>query len=186
MPHTLTFRNIVNSSDSLAFGCSHTWGVGVEDNETWPFHLGAINFGRGSASADFIIRIAPELLDKHNPITVYVLWPDWTRFDYIKNGVYNTSLPTDKNRIEFMKNHTDDWLKNNFHQQVKLMQEYCAARNIKLVDMSLYDLIPYIDHANMWPLSKLGHHYAPSWHQQVADIFQNANINNIKHPIADD
>jgi hypothetical protein len=38
--------------------------------------------------------------------------------------------------------------------------------------MALYDLIPYIDHADRWPLSKLGHHYSPVWHQWVADIFK--------------
>ena len=160
MTHNQTFRNIVNSSDSLAFGCSHTWGVGVEANETWPYYLGAINYGKAGTSADFIVRNAPALLDKHHPTTVYILWPDWTRFDYMENEVYKTSMPTDNNRYEFMKTHTEDWLKNNFHQQVALMQKYCAIRNINLVDMSLYDLIPYIDHANMWPLSKLGHHYA--------------------------
>jgi len=48
----LKFRNKITNSDSIAFGCSHTWGVGVENNETWPYLLGAKNFGVGSASGD--------------------------------------------------------------------------------------------------------------------------------------
>jgi hypothetical protein len=186
MENPSQFRNLIDSSDSIAFGCSHTWGVGVDANETWSYNLDAMNFGVGSCSADFIVRIAPDLVDQYCPKTVYVLWPDWTRFEYIKNGVYMQSLPTDSDRIYFMETHTEEWLKNNFRQQVDKMNQYCNQRDIQLIDMSLYDLIPYIDHADQWPISKLGHHYDPSWHKQVADIFQNAKINNIRHPIANE
>jgi hypothetical protein len=186
MENTSQFRNLIDSSDSLAFGCSHTWDVGVEADETWPYNLNAMNFGIGGCSADSVVRIAPDLLDKHRPTTVYVLWPDWTRFEYIKDNKYVQSLPNDPNRIYFMKTHNEEWLKENFKQQVSLMNQHCDQRKIKLIDMSLHDLIPYIDHADQWPVSKLGHHYAPSWHKQVADIFYDAKIKNTKHPIANE
>ena len=67
---------------------------------------------------------------------------------------------------------TDDWLQDNFTKQQNSMKTYCTEHNIKLVDITLYDLIPYIDHADCWPLSKLGHHYSPLWHDWVADIFR--------------
>ena len=184
MENPSQFRNLIDSSDSIAFGCSHTWGVGVDANETWSYNLDAMNFGVGGCSADFVVRIAPDLLDKYRPKTVYVLWPDWSRFEYIKNGEHRQSLSTDKNRIYFMEIHTEELLKKNFQQQVRQMNQHCNQRDIQLIDMSLYDLVPYIDHADKWPISKLGHHYAPSWHKQVADVFRNAKINNIKHPIA--
>lgn len=186
MENPSQFRNLIDSSDSIAFGCSHTWGVGVDANETWSYNLNAMNFGVVSCSADFIVRIAPDLLDKCQPTTVYVLWPDWTRFEYIKNKEFIQSVPTDHDRINFMKTHTEEWLKKNFQQQVSMMNQYCNQRDIQLIDMSLYDLISYIDHADQWPISKLGHHYAPSWHKQVANIFRNAKINNIRHPIANE
>ena len=177
-------RSIINSTNSAAFGCSHTWGVGVEDNETWAYHLNAMNFGVPGCSSDLVVRIAPAILDEYRPTTVYVLWPEWSRFEYVENGHYKQSSAMQDDRIRFMETHTDEWLKKNFQQQVNLMNQYCNDRNIQLVDMSLYDLIPYMDHADRWPLSKLGHHYAPSWHKQVADILHNAEINNTKHPIA--
>ena len=186
MENPSQFRNLINSSDSVAFGCSHTWGVGVDANETWSYYLDAMNFGINGCSADFVVCLAFDILDKYQPTIAYVLWPDWSRFEYKKNGKYIQSLPTDSNRIYFMETHPEEWLKNNFQHQVNTMNQYCNQRNIKLIDMSLYDLIPYIDHADRWPLSKLGHHYAPSWHKQVADIFCNAKINNIKHPIANE
>ena len=64
-----------------------------------------------------------------------------------------------------------------------MMHDFCENNNIKLIDMTLYDLVPYIDHADVWPLSNLGHHYSPLWHSWVADIFKNSHINNIKHTL---
>jgi hypothetical protein len=181
-----TIRTLINSSNSLAFGCSHTWGVGVEANESWAHLLGAVNHGIRGCSADYIARTASVALDQHQPQIVYILWPDWTRFDVQDQGHWKTMLPTDNNYINFLANRDENWLKDNFYKQVQTMHNLCKDRNIQLIDLSLYDLIPYIDHADCWPLSKLGHHYAPSWHRQVADIFKSAEINNIKHPIAND
>ena len=157
----------------IAFGCSHTYGTGVERNEAWPHLLGADNFGVEGCSADLIARTAPAIIAEHKPDVAYVLWPDWTRFEYTDNGKYRQSLATDRNRIEFMETATEPWLIHNFAGHVKSIVNLCAESNIKLVHMTLYDLIPIIDHADMWPLSKLGHHYSPVWHSWVADIFRN-------------
>jgi hypothetical protein len=82
------------------------------------------------------------------------------------------SLVTDRNRIKFMETATDEWLQENFNTQVAKVKQYCNSVNVKLIDITLYDLITYIDHADQWPLSKLGHHYSPVWHTWVADIFK--------------
>jgi len=153
----------------LAFGCSHTYGVGVDTNQAWPNLLGAINYGKAGCSSDYVARIMPGLLAKHNPSTVYVLWPDWTRFEYIQCGQYLQSLPTDSNRIYYMEKATDEWLQTNFKQQQQTVYDLC--KNIKLVDMTLYDLIPYIDHADQWPKASDGSHFNHEWHRWVADIF---------------
>ena len=111
----------------------------------------------------------PALLIKHQPTTVYILWPSWTRFEYLKKGEYIQSLPSDKDRIYFIETATDTWLLDNFFKQQTLVRNIC--RDINLIELTLDDLIPYMDHADRWPLSKLGHHYAPEWHQRVAEIF---------------
>ena len=163
-------RNI--QSTTVALGCSHTWGTGVEENETWSYLLNARNYGQGACSSDFIVRTAPAILDQLTPEVVYVLWPDWTRFEVTKNNVIYQSLPADHDRIYYMATHNETWLKENFKHQTDMFRNLCKERNIQLVDMTLYDLIPYIDHADTWPISKLGHHYSPVWHSWVADIFK--------------
>jgi hypothetical protein len=179
----MKFRNIITNSDAIAFGCSHTWGTGVEADETWPYKLGAKNFGVQGCSSDFICRIFSEIIEEQKPTTVYILWPDWTRFEYIQDGQYYQSLPTDANRIKFMETHTNEWLIDNFVKRTEVVRDFCKNDNIELFDMTLYDLIPYIDRADTWPVSKLGHHNSPVWHSWVADIFKNAKNNNIKHSL---
>lgn len=178
------FRNLIEKSTFIAVGCSHTWGVGVEVNETWSYLLGAKNYGIGGASSDQVIRIAKEIIPRHRPEIVYCLWPDWSRFEYQENGEFKQSLPTDNNRIHFMKTHDDKWCQQNFAKNLGDMRYLCELHNSRLIDMTLYDLIPYIDHADRWPLSKLGHHYAPEWHQWVADIFSDARDNNKNFSLA--
>jgi len=182
----LPYRNIISNSQYAAFGCSHTWGVGVEAEEAWPYLLDAKNFGVSSCSADYIVRVAPRLIKKHNIKVIFVLWPDWTRFDYLQNGKYITSLPKDYNRIWYMETHPAEWLLQNFNNKVKELQQWCIKNHVKIINMTLYDLVPYIDHADKWPISKLGHHYSPLWHTWVAKIFKNSFDNNVVHGLRHD
>jgi hypothetical protein len=154
-----------NKSTDIAFGCSHTWGIGVDEYETWSHLLYARNFGQPSCSTDFIVRNAPDIIEKIQPKTIYVLWPDWTRFEVVKNNTIYQSLATDKDRLFYMEEHNEDWLKNNFRQKTNKFRMLCKEKDIQLIEMTLYNLIPYIDHADQWPLSKLGHHYSPVWHR---------------------
>jgi len=177
------FRNIIADSDSLAFGCSHTWGVGVDPHEAWPYLLGAKNYGVGGASGDQVIRLASDIISKERPKIVYCLWPDWSRFEYAKNGKFYQSLPTDPNRIKFMATHDDDWCRWNFSKNLSDLKKICTEQNARLIDMTLYDLIPFIDHADRWPLSKLRHHYSPIWHEWVAELFVLARDQRLSFPL---
>lgn len=170
-------RKDVVVSNAVALGCSHTFGVGVEPTETWSYLLNARNFGEPGCSTDFIVRNAPDIINKYQPTTIYVLYPDWSRFEIIDNGVAKQSLPTDWDRIKYMNTHNDQWLRDNFKQKAAELRSLCSTNNIRLIDITLYDLIPYIDHADRWPRSQLGHHYSPVWHQWVADIFKQTKQN---------
>lgn len=155
--------------NKIALGCSHTYGVGVKKDEAWPALLGANNLGVPGISTDHIARNINKYLEQYEPDIIYVLWPDWTRFECVINGKYLQSLPTDKTRIRFMETATDQWLHNNFIE--KRNQVINACKNIEIIDMTLYDLHEYIDYPDKWPLSRLGHHYSEVWHQWVADLF---------------
>jgi len=156
--------------NKIALGCSHTYGIGTLPELTWLILLDAVNLGVPGCSSDMVVRILPDMLQKYNPSIVYILWPDWTRFEYLKNGTYQQSLPSDDDRIYHMSTATDSWLIENFEKQRAIAKKLC--KDIKLIDMTLYDLIPYIDHADRWPQTDDGTgHFNHVWHQWVADIF---------------
>jgi hypothetical protein len=151
-------------------GCSHTYGIGTKPELTWPSILGAINLGVPGCSSDMVVRILPDMLEQYNPSVVYILWPDWTRFEYLKNGQYHQSLPGDNDRIYHMATATNKWLVENFKKQRATAKNLC--KDIKLVDMTLDELIPHIDHADQWPQTDDGSgHFNFVWHRWVADIF---------------
>lgn len=180
------FRNTIGHSTRLAFGCSHTWGVGVESYQTWAHLLGAKNYGIGGASANQVTRIAKEITAREYPTDIFVLWPEWTRFEYVKNGRYQQCLATDSDRIYQMAAHSDEWCKKNFYDQIQSLQQFCCKRDVTIIDMTLYDLIPFINHADTWPISKLGHHYAAEWHQKVAGLFEWAKHTQHKFPLVNE
>lgn len=163
------YRNTVTSK-KIALGCSHTYGTAVEESDAWPYKLGAMNFGVEGASIDLIARTLPDLMDKYTPEVVYILLPDWTRFEYILNGQYKQSLPRDTNRIYFMEVATEEWLVTNFEMHRGRIRDMC--RDIKLVDLTLDDLSEYIDHADKWPLAKDNAHFDEQWHTWVAEIYE--------------
>jgi hypothetical protein len=104
----------------------------------------------------------------------------------VKDGKFLQSLPTDSDRIYWMDTRDESWLKKNFETQTKVFSDFCKDNDVKLIDMTLYDLVPYIDNADRWPLSQLGHHYSPDWHQWVADIFAKAQDTDQKFSLSHD
>lgn len=176
MSELFTRQHTVDSN-LISFGCSHTWGVGVEPHETWSYFLNSKNFGQPGVSADFVTRNALSIIEKYQPVTVYVLWPEWRRFEIVKNSVILQMTPAHPDRINYMHSHPESWLKENFKTQTEKLRDCCRQKQIELVDITLYNLIPYIDHSDRWPISSLGHHYSELWHSWVADIFKQLQTN---------
>lgn len=170
------------SDTKVALGCSHTYGVGVEKYEAWPALLEAVNYGVIGCSSDFIARTMHKVLEIEKPKIIYLLWPDWTRFEYFKNGEWIQSLASNSDRINYMEIYTESWLRNNFAQQVAKVKKTCNDNDIKLYHMTLYDITPYHNHADRWPKGTDDCHYGPEWHQWVANLFKTHN----EFPIAYD
>ena len=166
----------------LAFGCSHTYGIGVNPEHAWPSLLGAINYGVPGCSSDLIARTMPNILNKHQPSEVYVLWPDWGRFEYKEQGKIKQSLATDSNRIQFMSTATDEWLLSNFNKQVTTVKNLCSE--IRLIHLTFFNLAPpLMEYACLYPKGRDNVHYDESFHRKVAEIFDNMSKNNIEYEL---
>ena len=166
-------NTVIDGSTVGAFGCSHTWGVGVGHDETWPWLLGASNFGFAGGSLDFITRNINTVVTQYKLTKIYVLYPHYSRFEYLdQDGYYTQSLATDGNRYQFKAFNEESWLVTNHKQNKIYLQEFCKNKNLELIDLELDDLHPYIDYPDRWPRAADGQHFNKKWHTEVAEIFR--------------
>ncbi len=130
----------------MSIGCSHTEGVGVNDDETWSSQISSLfvngvnmNFGVGGRSNDFISRCLISYYDLIKPNLVLILYTHPHRRDYYtQNGgiepyVVGNSWgyfsDTDEGKVtqklkDKLQNDFDDthnWYKN--HQLIKYFLE---------------------------------------------------------------
>ena len=85
----------LTDSEIYCFGCSFTYGEGVDDHNTWPVVLGkklgmkSRNFGIPGGSYDSITRTLMQILSstpvEKLPRHVFILFPDFMRTEYIFN-----------------------------------------------------------------------------------------------------
>ena len=159
-------------NSSIALGCSHTYGTGVEPYQAWPALLGIENLGQPGCSTDYCVRILGDYLKSNTVDAVYILYPSKFRFEYIENNQIYQSLPTDKNRIKFMESHNEEWCEKNYLIQTSKILGLCEKYNCILIDLELEDLSRIIDHNDRWPLGTDNFHFGPQWHKWVADLFK--------------
>ena len=87
-------ENLINETDSVfCFGCSITYGMGVESDVTWPallekkIRIKAKNYGVPAASYDGIARRLFQILNaipkESYPKHVFILFPNVQRTEYI-------------------------------------------------------------------------------------------------------
>ena len=86
----------------MSLGCSNTEGLGVNDNETWPYQFTKLipngvnmNFGTGGRSNDFIARCLLTYYDLINPDLVLIMYPSPLRREiYTKECGIEPFMPT--------------------------------------------------------------------------------------------
>lgn len=72
----------------MSIGCSHTEGVGLNDDETWSHQLCKLingvdlNFGYGGRSSDYVVRCLLTYYDLIKPDLVLIMYPNQDRREY--------------------------------------------------------------------------------------------------------
>jgi hypothetical protein len=129
----------------MAIGCSHTEGIGVNNDETWPYYLSKllnyshINFGFTGRSNDYISRCVISFVDVINPdfISIMYTYPERIEY-YTSNGGIEPYHPNSwgwfaENETEYtsISNISNDY--NNFINWYKnhlLISNYLENKNI--------------------------------------------------------
>lgn len=96
--NSLGFRGDEPTKEGLkvmSIGCSHTEGVGLNDNQTWSHQICKLingvdlNFGFGGRSNDYVVRCLLTFFDLVKPDLVLIMYPDQDRKEYYteKGGI---------------------------------------------------------------------------------------------------
>ena len=136
----------------MSIGCSFTEGVGVNDNETWPYQISNLmsavnmNFGTGGRSNDFISRCLLTYFDLVNPDLVLIMYTYPHRREiYTKEGGIEPFIPglrwgyisdTDegnyvqelKERLQNVYEDYDNWYRNHL-----LIKNYLKVKKTPFV-----------------------------------------------------
>ena len=164
--------SLIKNSDAAAFGCSHTWGVGVEYDQTWPWLLNASNFGFAGGSTDFISRNLSKIIEDYFLKKVYILYPNYTRFEFTKGNKIFQSLPTDPSRYLFRDKNSEEWLLKNHNKNKEYIKSVCYEKQVELIAIEFNDLHQYINYPDTWPKAEDGMHFSSQWHTWVAEVFK--------------
>ena len=183
----------------VVLGCSHTYGVGLEDNEHWVHHVSQHNttrlrywnLGQPGASADKVVRTLHGCEKVIHPGIIIVCWPVWSRREKLHH--YPESLAS---HDEALRNETDETDKHNFLKNVFLVEKF-AEKN-QCVTFHCFAQDSYQEHVkglnvleeytikNCWPywdkfeqrvpydtpsLAADGEHYGVEHHERFAELF---------------
>ena len=125
-------RNANQLGGDAAFGCSLTYGIGVDEGEDWPTLLNLYNWGRPGSSNDRVVRHAIEYINNHKPESIYVLWtfperrewrtPDGETVKFNPSRQENFDKQWHKSHVLLSNTHAD--LYNQERNQL-LLRTYC-------------------------------------------------------------
>jgi len=147
----------------VVLGCSHTFGEGLEENETWVSQVAKEsnkilrwwNLGQPGSSADLMIRILYGTEKVLFPKIIVACWPAQSRRERLE--LYPQNL-TSNNPLLKTENDTTD--RNNFLKNVFLLEKFaekaqaktfhCFAEDAYELDSNLQVLKNYTI-KNCWP-----------------------------------
>lgn len=148
----------------MSVGCSHTEGIGVNDDETWSHYLSTLikegvdlNFGHSGRSNDYIARTILTFVDKVKPDLVLVMYSYPSRREYYKKdgGIepfalnpwgYYKEHPDGIKEFEMyseLSNMEDDFI--NWYKNHQLITYYLKSKKIPFIWNGVFIGTDYTD-----------------------------------------
>ena len=183
----------------LVLGCSHTYGVGLDDDQHWVHHLSQHNknryrywnLGQPGASADHIVRIlygTEKLLD---PKVIIICWPIWSRRERLEEHASSITGAHDLLKTENPQTDKHNFLKNiffveKFAEKNNCATFHCFAEESYHEHLKGLQVLETYTIANCWPYwdkfeqrvpfkdpsyASDGVHYGVEHHERFAKLF---------------
>jgi len=170
--------DLTAKSNILCLGCSHTEGIGLKLEDSWPSLLKSqfdkskvYNFGQGGCSSDSVTRILANITSVFNPQAVFILWPSVARYELYKDTkpVYFGPWSTDVAHYSLMD---DEHTYNNFCKNKLIVELLQYKHNFKLYSIETDSLIADTNFNQMASMSSARDaHLNPHQHQEIARRF---------------
>jgi hypothetical protein len=118
----------------VVLGCSHTFGEGLEEDETWVNLVSTQsnktlrwwNLGQPGASADLMIRILYGTEKVLFPKIIIACWPAYSRRERLDKDIQN--LTSDNILLKIENEYTD---RNNFLKNVFFLEKFAEKNGAK-------------------------------------------------------
>jgi hypothetical protein len=169
------------------FGCSCTFGTGVDERHHWPGLMGIANCGQPGSSNDKIARLAVSYINTYKPREIFICWTYPQRREWVdefgnvigfKNvtaaeaaGMMAQKFVSWDNAHLYLQNEL--WDEYNYTKNVLFVESYCTANDVNLYYTSMLEQ----DHTR-YPYSRDLNHPGPEWHVNVAALFQDLSYGN--------
>ena len=118
----------------VVLGCSHTFGEGLEEEETWVSQVAKQsnkilrwwNLARPGGNADQMIRILYGTEKVLFPKIIVACWPAWSRRERLDSQPQN--LTSDNSLLSMENDNTD---RNNFLKNVFFLEKFAEKTGVK-------------------------------------------------------
>ena len=156
-------------SCGLAFGCSHTEGVGLPVDDTWPRVLGKLtntwvwNLGVGASSLDTVFRLLDFWLPYFTPKFIAICVPSFSRVEIFNHGNPATLVPRSQIDDNMLENFYKLWISSKENMDIArrknllAIEKLCNDRNIQLVALDCLELIVDANARDLIHTGAIGH-----------------------------
>ena len=163
----------------LALGCSHTQGIGIHADDTWPKQLEKMlgqkiwNLGVGGSALDTCYRFLEYWIDQLNIKFVACTVPDISRYE-IFAGNWTSILPSTV-ILNWLEGYQQQYLLHdqnselNRRKNLSAMQNICDKHNV----LFYYNLLDGFDDYPVIPSARDLIHCGPSANHKMAKKFVN-------------
>lgn len=159
----------------LVSGCSHTFGIGINEDDIWCNQFAqrisgakVYNLALGGRSPDYVVRSVYKSIDIIRPNLVMVMWPAISRFERPAEDGVSMAWWTANNEY-YLNDFTDEKYQNyNFEKNQILLETLCASRQIPLIAFS-YDSICRV--VGQQDKARDLCHDGPIWNLKAANVY---------------
>lgn len=159
----------------LVSGCSHTFGIGINEEDLWCNQLAqritgakVYNLALGGRSPDYVVRTIYKSIDLIKPNLVMVMWPDQSRFERPADDGVSMAWWT-ANDEYYLNDFTDKKYQNyNFNKNQIFLDSVCAAKQTPVIAFSYTEISRLVTHRDK---ARDLMHDGPAWNLDAADIY---------------